>query len=127
MNSHRENPFGTIESAHEFVKLLAKAVRDAKRELETDVARESASEKSRRLDALRMALYSLSKLETHMGQSSRILNDLRSLRRLLLAEREFKRKAKPQRAGSLMDERASTASTETKGRIAIDTEAKHMG
>ena len=33
MNSHNENPFETIESAHEFVKLLAKAVREAKREL----------------------------------------------------------------------------------------------
>jgi hypothetical protein len=92
MNSHNENPFETIESAHEFVKLLARAVREAKRELEANVERESASDKSRRLDAFRIALYSLGRLETHMHQSSRILNDLRILRRLLLAEREIKRK-----------------------------------
>lgn len=81
-----DNPFETIESAHEFVKLLTKAICEAKRELETHVEKESA-DASRRLDALRIVLYSLGKLESHMHQSSRILNDLRSLRRLLLAER----------------------------------------
>jgi hypothetical protein len=87
MTSQSDNPFSTIESAHEFVKLLTKAVSDAKRELEAQVERESGSDAHRRLDALRIALYSLGKLEAHTRQSSRILNDLRTLRRLMLAER----------------------------------------
>ena len=87
MTSQSDNPFSTIESAHEFVKLLTNAVCDAKQELEAQVARESESDAHRRLDALRIALYSLGKLESHTRQSSRILNDLRTLRRLMLAER----------------------------------------
>ena len=86
--SESDNPFSTIESAQDFVKLLTKAVREAKQELEALVEREPVSEVSRRLDALRISLYSVSKLEIHMHHSSRILNDLRTLRRLLLAERE---------------------------------------
>lgn len=86
MNSQTDNPFSTIESAQEFVKLLTKTVCDAVGELEARVESESELEISRRLDALRVALYSLNKLEFHMRQSSRILNDLRTLRRLLLPE-----------------------------------------
>lgn len=80
-----EHQFETLESAHDFVALLAEAVADAKRDLESDVQRESFP--SRRLDALRVALYNLSKLETHVNQTSRLLNDLRTLRRLLFEER----------------------------------------
>jgi hypothetical protein len=39
------------------------------------------------LDALRVAAYNVEKLEFHLNRSSRILNDLRSLRRLLFEER----------------------------------------
>jgi len=79
--------FDSIESAHEFVTLLAATVGEAKREVEADIQRESTAESPRRLDALRTALYSMEKLELHMNQSRRILNDLRSLRRLLFEER----------------------------------------
>ena len=77
-----EDQFETLESAYDFVALLAETVSEAKRELEGDVQRESASDHSRRLDALRVALYSLDKLELHVNRSQRILNDLRTLRRL---------------------------------------------
>lgn len=80
-----EHQFETLESAHDFVKLLGETVAEAKRDLECDVQRESLP--SRRLDALRVALYNLSKLETHVGQTSRLINDLRTLRRLLFEER----------------------------------------
>ena len=80
-------PFDTIESAHAFVALLAKTVKESRLDIEGDVQREAGSTASRRLDALRMALYNLEKLESHMNQSRRILNDLRSLRRLLFEER----------------------------------------
>ena len=82
-----EDQFETLESAYDFVALLAETVNEAKRELEGDVQRESVSDHSRRLDALRVALYSLDKLELHVNRSQRILNDLRSLRRLLFEER----------------------------------------
>jgi hypothetical protein len=81
-----EVQFETLESAHSFVALLAETVAEAKHELEGDVDRESVA--SRRRDALRIALYNLAKLELHMSRSKRILNDLRTLRRLLFEERE---------------------------------------
>jgi hypothetical protein len=89
-NSQTDNPFSTIESAQDFVKLLTKAVYDAKQELQVRMEEESGSDGSRRMDALRIALYSLAKLDSHLHQSSRILNDLRTLRRLLLTERGTK-------------------------------------
>jgi hypothetical protein len=84
-----ENPFDSIESAHQFVDLLAANISDAKRELEADVEREQAHP-SRRLDVLRVALYNLKKLESDVRRSRRLLNDLRILRRLLFEERNSK-------------------------------------
>ena len=81
------DPFETIESAQKFVTLLAEAASQARQELAMDVQRESSLRESRRLDALRIALYSVDKLEAHMNRSGRILNDLRTLRRLLFQER----------------------------------------
>jgi hypothetical protein len=81
------SPFESIESAYEFVALLAETVLEAQREIETTVQREKTSPASRRSDALRIASYNLGKLELHMNHSRRILNDLRSLRRLLFQER----------------------------------------
>lgn len=84
--------FDSIESAHDFVGLLAQTVREAKQEIEAGVQKGAATEAARRhVEALRMAAYCLTKLEVHMTHSSRILNDLRTLRRLLNEER-----AKPQ-------------------------------
>jgi hypothetical protein len=82
-----DDPFDTVESAHSFLMLLRESVAEAKRELEVDVERASRSDTSRRLDALRVAAYNMEKLEFHLTRSSRILNDLRSLRRLLFEER----------------------------------------
>ncbi len=82
-----QNPFESIESAHDFVTLLAQAIGEARQEIEADVEREKKSAQSRRLDALRMASYQLALLEQHIKRSGRILNDLRSVRRLLLDER----------------------------------------
>jgi len=83
------NPFESIESAHNFVRLLADAVAESKHDVTADVERElqSAGNSSRRLKALQMAAYTLEKLEMHLSKSRRILNDLRSLRRLLFEER----------------------------------------
>jgi hypothetical protein len=80
-----EEQFESLESAHDFVTLLAETVAEAKSELKSDLQRESST--SRRLDALRLTAYNLEKLEIHLNRSRRILNDLRILRRLLFEER----------------------------------------
>lgn len=101
MKSQTDDPFGTIESAHDFVTLLAAAISQAKEELQVDVDRESASpDLSRRIDALRVALYNVEKLEFHLNRSTRILNDLRTLRRLLFAERAVTRRAETRPAAN---------------------------
>ncbi len=84
--SDSRTPFDTIESAHGFVALLFEAVAEAKQTLDAD-SQAQASGNARRKDALRLASYNLAKLELHLNRSSRILNDLRSLRRLLYEER----------------------------------------
>jgi hypothetical protein len=87
MNHASASPFDSIESAHDFVGLFAEAVADAKRDIDSDIQREVNSKNSRRLDAFRLAAFNLERLEQHLSKSRRILNDLRSLRRLLFEER----------------------------------------
>lgn len=87
MSAAAENPFDSLESAHDFVTLLEATIADAKRDLASDIDRETAQNESRRLEALRLALYNVEKLEAHMHRSRRVLNDLRTLRRLLFQER----------------------------------------
>ena len=87
MERKSEQPFDSIESAYDFFRLLSEAVAEARQELEGHIQGESSSKSSRRLDALRIATYSVGKLELHIHHSRRILNDLRSLRRLLFEER----------------------------------------
>ena len=81
-----QTAFDTIESAQEFLGLLREAVVEARQTAETDSV-EADSNDGRRLDAIRLVLYKLEKLEQHLKVSGRLLNDLRSLRRLLLEER----------------------------------------
>jgi hypothetical protein len=82
-----ETPFDNIESAQEYLALLSRALDEAKQETEADIVREANSRIPRRRDALRLVLYKLEKLEQHIKGSHRLLNDLRTLRRLLLDER----------------------------------------
>jgi hypothetical protein len=82
-----DTPFESIESAHEYVKLLRQEVRDVECEVLDDVSDAERMDVDRRLDALRLVAYKLNQLGDHLDASSRILNDLRALRRLLLAER----------------------------------------
>ncbi len=85
--NHDGSPFESIESTHEFFTLLAEIVTDTRKDISEDVSKESNSHPSRRVDALRLAAYNLEKLELHVSKSRRILNDLRSIRRLLFEER----------------------------------------
>jgi hypothetical protein len=87
MISRSETPFDNIENSHEYVSLLSEAIADAKADVEADIALAGADGADRRKEALQLVAYKLAKLEANMTSSRRILNDLRSLRRLLLEER----------------------------------------
>ena len=83
-----ETPFDSIEGSQEYVALLAEAIEEARQDVDADIAVALAEEADRRKDALQLVSYNLAKLAQHITTSRRILNDLRTLRRLLLAERE---------------------------------------
>ena len=90
MSLQSQQPFESIESAYDFFRVLSEAVADAKQDIEAQIQgqqAESDSKSSRRLDALRVVNYKVEKLELHTNCCRRILNDLRSLRRLLFEER----------------------------------------
>jgi hypothetical protein len=80
-------PFDTIESAQEFMVLLSESVHEAITEVEQDLQEAIASGKVRREEALRIVILKINQLNLHVHRSRRLLNDLRSLRRLLLEER----------------------------------------
>lgn len=81
-----EIPFDSIESAHQFVDLLSQVVLETRREVEADMQRELTSNVSRRVEALQITAYKMQKLEFHLKKSRCLLNDLRTLRRLLLGK-----------------------------------------
>jgi hypothetical protein len=82
-----ETPFDNIEGSHEYVAMLAEALEEARRDVESDIAAADRDGAERRKEALLLVSYNLAKLNLHITTSRRILNDLRTLRRLLLAER----------------------------------------
>ena len=88
MSYKPETPFDSIESAHEYVGLLSETVQEVLREVEAEMALPISENTQRRKEALQLICYQLSKLSGHMTSSRRILNDLRSLRRLFYAERK---------------------------------------
>jgi hypothetical protein len=77
-------PFDSIESAQEFVELLAQAIEEAKAEIQTPLAAGAEAGDERRVEALQLVAYKLASLSQHLATCRRILNDLRTLRRLLL-------------------------------------------
>jgi hypothetical protein len=74
----------TLENAQQYVRLLVEVIADAKGEIEADLCEAAEARSERRVQALRIVQF---KLEQHLQSSSRLLNDLRTLRRLLLDER----------------------------------------
>jgi hypothetical protein len=82
-----ETPFDDIEGSHEYVALLAEALDEARRDVEAEIASAEHDRADRRKEALLLVSYNLAKLNLHITSSRRILNDLRTLRRLLLKER----------------------------------------
>lgn len=80
-------PFDSIESAHEYVRLLCEAVEEAEVTIEREITYPCAFTGRRHLDALRLVDYKLKTLRQHFVVSQRLLTDLRTLRRYLLDER----------------------------------------
>jgi formiminotetrahydrofolate cyclodeaminase len=82
-----QSPFDNIENAHDYLVLLSEAVEEARQNVAADLSTEANAKLPRRLEAVRLAHYKLEKLEQHIKVSRRLLNDLRTLRRLLFEER----------------------------------------
>jgi hypothetical protein len=81
------HPFETIESAQEFIGLLEASIEEAMEELREQHEEAVAGGVSRRVEATTLAQYKMKQLAIHIGKSRRLLNDLRTLRRLLWEER----------------------------------------
>ncbi len=88
MSYQSETPFDNIESALEYVNHLLEATREAQGQIGTEILRAASPQLARRKQALQLVNYKLDKLSSHIAASRRILNDLRTLRRLLLEERK---------------------------------------
>jgi uncharacterized membrane protein YccC len=97
LNSPPQTPFDSVENAQQYVRLLVEAIAEAKSEIADDLAAAAQARSERRLQALQIVQFKLDKLEQHLKTSSRLLNDLRSLRRLLLDERPEPTPASPDR------------------------------
>jgi hypothetical protein len=83
----RPSHFDSIESAYEFVGLLREALDEAYAEVLDDTQTAVQGGAERRADALRLVDHKLNQLRQHMLASLVLLNDLRTLRRLLMGER----------------------------------------
>ncbi len=90
MNYGSETPFATIESAQQFVELLIQAIDDSRRDVDADIALSKHNGPKRKKRALQLVSANLAKLSQHMTNSRRILAHLRTLRRLLLEERQLR-------------------------------------
>jgi hypothetical protein len=75
--------FESIESAQEYLGLLAQVVSEAQEAVQADLQGSVESDRPRRVEALRLIGYNLEKLASHLKTTRRILNDLRMLRRIL--------------------------------------------
>jgi hypothetical protein len=98
MESKSRPAFESIESAQEFLVLLSQTVMEAKADTEADIDAKANGQPGRQVEALRMVSYNLEKLDRHLKVSRRILNDLRTLRRLLHRERPSRARVQNNRA-----------------------------
>ncbi len=82
-----EQPFDSIESAQDFMSVLAETILDATKNLSNVRQAAVRDGQQRRAQAIELALFKLKMLGCHVHKSRRVLNDLRILRRLILNER----------------------------------------
>jgi hypothetical protein len=89
MSYSLETPFDSIESAEQFVELLIEAINESRLDVDADIALSESNRSERSKKALQLVSANLAKLSQAMTTSRRILNHLRTLRRLLLQERQL--------------------------------------
>jgi len=82
-----ELPFDSIESAYDFMNVLAETILDANKDLHRDHVIAVRDGQTRRARAIELALFKTKTLSCHVHKSRRALNDLRTIRRLILNER----------------------------------------
>jgi len=81
-------PFDTIESAQDYIDLLLEAIEETRRDVGAEIRLSTGPGGERRAQALQLVALNLNRLSSHVTKSRRTLNDLRTLRRLLLEERK---------------------------------------
>jgi hypothetical protein len=79
--------FDSIESAHEYVALLLEVVEETAADIREEACGTDGTRATRRLQAFQLVAYKLEQLCSHLTTSGRLLNDLRTLRRILHGER----------------------------------------
>jgi len=82
-----EGPFDSIESAQDYMNVLAITVLETMAELKHDQGQALRMGEQRKAQAIGLAIYKLKMLGCYVHKSRRTLNDLRMLRRLILSER----------------------------------------
>jgi hypothetical protein len=80
-------PFDSLESAHNYLSLLREALEEAQASILDDAEVAQKQGATRRLDALQLVDHKLDRLRQNLLSSLVLINDLRTLRRLLLVER----------------------------------------
>lgn len=87
MSYEIEEPFDSIESAQEFMKILAETVLETMKDLKREQQLAERDGLDRRARAIGLAQFKLKVLGCYVHKSRRALNDLRTIRRLILSER----------------------------------------
>jgi hypothetical protein len=87
MSRRIERPFDSIENAQQYIRLLGETIAEAMGDIDDEIILATQRMSDRRVQTLRVVQYNLEKLQRSLSASGRTLNDLRSLRRLLLEER----------------------------------------
>jgi selenocysteine lyase/cysteine desulfurase len=82
LSDMESTPFTTIESAAEFLQLLAFEIEKVQAEMQRMLTDDRSL--PRREEALRLVIHKLNQLESYMRASLHLLHDLRTLRDLLL-------------------------------------------
>ena len=68
--------FESIESAQEYLGLLTQAIQESRQAIAADISSAYDSGAVRNAEALRLVLYNLDKLSTHVRVSRRLLNEI---------------------------------------------------
>ena len=79
--------FDSIESAQDFMNVLAETILDAMKDLNSQQQNALRDGRKREAQAFELALFKLKMLSCYVHKSRRTLNDLRMIRRLVSNER----------------------------------------